>query len=314
MALPSAIAVAPPSPFAQLSHRVQGVFGADSIVWSKLVDTGGSLAVNLSVAALILVVTIWAANWASRLTRQAFAGLNRHRRADPTLPIFAASLARNTIIVVGLIAVLQRLGVQTTSIIAVLGAASLAIGLALQGALSNVAAGVMILLFRPYRVGDIIESGGRIGRVRALDLFLTELTTLDNLKIVLPNSKVFGDIIVNHSVSQRRRADVVFRTPLTTDVPALIDGLRAKLADDARVLPEPAPLIEVTGLAEAFTEIAVRPWGSPDDYGSLKADVLLWANVIVAGQAKADKPAPKSASAPAVLSPVRTPAPAQGRR
>lgn len=130
-----------------------------------------------------------------------------------TLQTFAGSMARSLVLVVGLVAVLQQLGVRTTSIISVLGAPSLAIGLALQGALSHVAAAVMILLLRPYRVGDITETGGRVGRVEALDLFVTDLETLDNLKVVIPNSKVFADVVMNHTHHDRRRADVSLRLP-----------------------------------------------------------------------------------------------------
>jgi len=130
---------------------------ADETIFAHFLDWLGRLAVNLVVAGLILAVTFWIAGWAARFMRRT---LNRvHRNApDPTLESFSASLARYAVIAVGLVAVLQQLGVQATSILAVLGAASLAIGLALQGALSNVAAGVMILLFRPYRVGDVIET------------------------------------------------------------------------------------------------------------------------------------------------------------
>ncbi len=301
------------APLAHAARQAQVALGADSLVWDKLVDTGGSLAVNLVVAVLILAVTIWAANWAGRLTRQAIGGLNRRHGPDATLQIFAASIARNGVIIIGLIAVLQQLGVRTTSIIAVLGAASLAIGLALQGALSNVAAGVMILLFRPYRVGDIIESGGRTGRVRTLDLFVTELTTLDNLKIVIPNAKIFGDIIVNHSNHPRRRADAIFRTPLTTDIPALLAGLRRRLKADPRVLDDPPPLVEITGMAEVWVEVAVRPWAASQDYATLKADVLLW-GVLLSADPKATLPAPARPADAAEPPPVRTLRPAAGRR
>ena len=309
------IAAALTDPLSQLTHQAGLTLGVNAVVWSKLVDTGGSLAVNLTVATLILIVTVWAANWAGRLTREAIGGLNRRHGRDPTLQIFASSIARNAVIVIGLIAVLQRLGVQTTSIIAVLGAASLAVGLALQGALSNVAAGVMILLFRPYRVGDVIESAGRIGRVRALDLFVTEMVTLDNLKIVIPNSKVFGDIIVNHSFNQRRRADVVFRVPLTVDTPAMVEALGRRLKADPRVMAEPEPLIEFTGLSEAFAEIAVRPWAPLDDYGPLKADILLWAKLLQADpKAALPGPAPAKPAASPPTATVRPLRPAAGRR
>lgn len=254
---------------------------AEAFAWTKLIDAAGDLALNLSVAALILFVTLWLARWANRFVR---AGLGRiHPRrgaADVTLQTFAGSMARNLVLVIGLVAVLQQLGVRTTSIIAVLGAASLAVGLALQGALTNVAAGVMILLFRPYRVGDIIETGGRVGRVEELDLFTTELATMDNLKIIIPNGKVFGDVIVNHSHHQQRRADVSLRLPASVDAEAIRDRLGQRLIEDPRVLRDPPPLLEFTGLGEAWVELTVRPWTERKHQGRLKADVLRWAKLL----------------------------------
>jgi small conductance mechanosensitive channel len=252
-----------------------------SFAWSKLIDAGGDLAINLAIAGLTLAATIWASRWAGRLARGALSRVQARRGdADVTLLSFAASMARNVVLVIGLIAVLQQLGVKTTSIIAVLGAASLAVGLALQGALSNVAAGVMILLLRPYRIGDVIESAGRTGRVEALDLFVTELATPDNLKVVIPNGKLFGDVIVNHTFHKRRRADVVFKLPLAADVRKIIARLEQRLAEDPRVDKTPAPAVEVTGAAEVWVELAVRPWTSREHYAAVKSDVILSARLL----------------------------------
>ncbi|HUH09404.1 MAG TPA: mechanosensitive ion channel domain-containing protein, partial [Brevundimonas sp.] len=147
----------------------------DAAILAKVADMAGDLAINLTIAALIFVVTLFVARWASGVTRRVL-GRMRAFRHDQTVLSFAAQVVRVVIIIIGLIAVLQRLGVQTTSIIAVLGAASLAVGLALQGTLSNVAAGVMLLVLRPYRVGEVIDVGGASGTVQKLDLFTTQLT------------------------------------------------------------------------------------------------------------------------------------------
>jgi small conductance mechanosensitive channel len=245
----------------------------------RLVDDATQLAVNLVIAALILAITLWAAGWIARLVRGAI-GRVHTANPDTTLQSFCASLARYVVIIVGLVAILQQLGVQTTSIIALLGAASLAIGLALQGALSNVAAGVMILLFRPYRIGDLIETGGRQGIVKALDLFTTELATPDNIKVVVPNGKVFGDVILNYSHHTRRRVDVVFKTPLSTDLVAVLQRLRDRVENDPRVRKDPAPLIEVTDLSEAFAQAAVRAWTSREDFAAVKTDLMLSAHLL----------------------------------
>jgi small conductance mechanosensitive channel len=271
---------------------------AKPAVWGKLINTGGDFLLNLAAAVVILFVTIWAARWAGKLTQKALGGFHQRHAADPTLRVFMASLARNAVYILGGIAVLQQLGVKTTSIIAAIGAASLAIGLAMQGALSNVAAGVMIFLFRPYRVGDIIEGAGRTGRVRSLDLFVTELATLDNLKIVIPNSKMFGDVIINLSFHDRRRADTVFRAPIKCDVSALLEKMRERLEADVRVLKQPPPVVEVTGMSEVFVEIAVRPWAAREDYGPLKADVMLCARLLEEDPDAELPPAPKERKAP----------------
>ena len=297
----------------QAAQQAQTAIGAKTVVLSKLVDTGSDLAVNLVIAIVIVAVTVWVAGWVGRLTERALGGFH-HRHEDPTLRIFVASVARNAVFIIGGIAVLTQLGVKTTSIIAVVGTASLAIGLAMQGALSNVAAGVMMLFLRPYRVGDIIDSAGKTGQVRALDLLVTEMATLDNLKIVIPNGKVFADVIVNHSFHPKRRADVIFRVPLTADVPAMMLRLRQRLQANPLVLDDPAPLIEVTGMSEAFVEIAVRPWAASADYGPVKADMLLCARLLEA-DAKAALPAISKdvGEAPLQPAPGRRPARARSR-
>jgi small conductance mechanosensitive channel len=264
----------------------------------RLADDATKLAVNLVIAALILIVTLWAAGWVARLVRAAI-GRVHNASPDTTLQSFCASLARYVVVTVGLVAVLQQLGVQTTSIIALLGAASLAIGLALQGALSNVAAGVMILLFRPYRIGDLIETGGRQGIVQALDLFTTELATPDNIKVVVPNGKVFGDVILNYSHHARRRVDVVFKVPLATDIVAVLQRLRDRVETDARVREEPAPLIEVIDLSEAFAQAAVRVWTSREDFAAVKTDLMLSAHLLARDPTRLlPPPRPSSATNP----------------
>ncbi len=212
------------------------------------------------------------------MARRALGRVHR-KNPDPTLESFVSSLVRYAVVAVGLVAVLQQLGVQATSIIAVLGAASLAIGLALQGALSNVAAGVMILLFRPYKVGDVIETSTRNGTVKSLDLLFTEIATPDNVKVMIPNSKVFGDVILNYSTHRTRRADVVFKVPLKTDLVTVLQKMRERAEGDARVRKEPALMIEVVDLSEAFAQAAIRVWTAKEDYGPVKTDLMLAAHL-----------------------------------
>lgn len=268
----------------------------DETVFGHFLDWLGKVAVNLVVAGLILLTTFWVAGWAAKFMRRALARVHRNT-PDPTLESFSASLARYAIIAIGLVAMLQKLGVQTTSIIAVLGAASLAIGLALQGALSNVAAGVMILLFRPYRVGDLIETSTRQGTVKALDLLFTEIATPDNVKVMIPNSKVFGDVILNYSAHRNRRVDVLFKVPLKTDLVAVLKRLRERAENDPRIRKDPAVMIEVTDLSEAFAQAAIRVWTAAADFGPVKTDLMLAAHLLSEDPARADLPPPRKSKA-----------------
>ena len=217
----------------------------DAAMIAKLTDMAGDFAINLTIAILIFIATLFAAKWASGAARRALSRV-RGFRHDPTVLSFAVQVVRVVVIIVGMIAVLQRLGVQTTSIIAVLGAASLAVGLALQGTLSNVASGFMLLVLRPYRVGEVIDIGGVSGTVQRLDLFTTQLSNANNHKIVIPNSKVLSDPLTNLTGQQTRRIEIHFTVGYGDD----LNQARQVLADvaggheDAGDRPEDEPRAE----------------------------------------------------------------------
>jgi small conductance mechanosensitive channel len=253
--------------------QIQADFAAKTALWSKLVDAGGSLALNLAIALFILLATVWAGGWAARLTHRAVQGLARRHAVDPTLQAFAASVARNLVLIVGIIAVLQQLGVRTTSIIAILGAASLAIGLALQGALANVAAGVLILMLRPFRVGERVSIGGKEGVVRALDLFNTELADPDNVRVTVPNGKAFGDVIVNYSRPASRRIELNYGIDYADDVDVALAAMLAAAKADKRVLASPAPWAKLTALADSSQTVTLRAWVKPDDWWDARFDL-----------------------------------------
>src|SRR5579872_4871402 len=198
----------------------------DKVSWPTYSHELAGLAVNLATALLILLATVWLAKSLGALVRRLLGRLHRGE-VDATLPSFGASLTRYIVLIVGMMAALEQLGVRTTSVLAVLGAASIAIGLALQGALSNVAAGVMLLLFRPYRVGQYVEAAGKQGTVKVLDLFVTELATPDNLRVILPNGKVFGDVITNWSAHERRRVDVTFHIDPKQDLGVVLEDRKS---------------------------------------------------------------------------------------
>jgi small conductance mechanosensitive channel len=245
-------------------------------LWETYGHDISNFAVSLAVAALILVLTFWAAGWGAGLAKRAIGRVHsRSGGADVTLQSFMGSLTRYAIIIVGLMMVLTQLGVKTTSLLAVLSGLLLGIGLALQGALSNVAAGVMLLLFRPYRVGDLVEVGGRMGTVQSLDLMVTEMNTPDNLKVVAPNGKIFGDFIVNYTKPDRRRLDVTFHIPPTRDLEAVLEAMKTQIAADKRALKDPKPSYEATALTELFAEGIIRVWVKPADYAAVKTAIVL---------------------------------------
>ncbi|MET4684641.1 mechanosensitive ion channel family protein [Brevundimonas faecalis] len=245
----------------------------DAAVLAKLADVAGDLAINLTVAALIFIVTLFVARWASGVTRRVL-GRTRAFRNDQTVLSFAAQVVRVVVIIIGMIAVLQRLGVQTTSIIAVLGAASLAVGLALQGTLSNVAAGVMLLMLRPYRVGEVIDVSGASGTVQKLDLFTTQLTNANNHKIVIPNSKVLSDVIVNLTGQKTRRIEIKFTVGYGDNLKSACDVLATAAKAHKAVRTDPEPWTGVTALKDSAVEITLHAWVGVGDWWQTQADLM----------------------------------------
>lgn len=244
----------------QMDQRLRQTLAGDDDLVRKFTDAAGDLAVNLVVAAVILAVTLWAAGWLSGLVRRALGRVPGRRGGDTTLQSFIGSVVRYGVVIIGLIAILQQLGVQATSILAVLGAASLAIGLAMQGTLSNVAAGVMLLMLRPYRIGDFVEVNGQTGTVRALDLFTTELSSPAGLKVVMPNSKVFGEMIINHSSPLTRRMEITIGIDYDDDIETALRIMRETARADDRILANPEPWANVTSFGDSSVNVSLRAW------------------------------------------------------
>lgn len=241
----------------------------DFIDWNHWMDVAVGTGLDVVAGILLLIFTWMAASWAKRwVTRM----LLRIDRIDEMLASFFASLVRYTILVVGVIAVLHQFGVQTASLIAVLGAAGLAIGLAMQGTLSNVASGVMLLIFRPFKVGDFVEIAGKSGTVKYVTLFFTELATPDNKQITLPNSMVWGDAVVNYSHHDTRRVDFVVGIGYDDDIGKAMDVIRNQITADDRVHDEPEPMIVVSNLGDSAVDITVRAWADGGDYWGVYFD------------------------------------------
>jgi small conductance mechanosensitive channel len=248
-------------------------WAADAAIIAKLVDLAGQFAVNLLIASLIFVVTVIVARWASSAAKRIL-GRTRAFQHDATVLNFAGQVVRVVVMIIGLIAVLQRLGVQTTSIIAVLGAASLAVGLALQGTLSNVAAGVMLLILRPYRVGDSVDVGGAGGVVRRLDLFTTELINGNNHKIVIPNSKVLNDVVINITGQKTRRIELKFTVGYGSNLKTAGELLASVAKGHPEVLPTPTVWTGVTALLDSSVEVTLHAWVPVEAWWQTQSDLL----------------------------------------
>jgi small conductance mechanosensitive channel len=189
---------------------------------------------------------------------------------DKTLETFICNLVRMALYLFVVIAAVNQLGIQTTSLIAVLGAAGLAIGLALQGSLSNFASGVLIVLFRPYKVGDFIEGAGIAGSVVDVQILTTILKTGDNKRVIVPNSQIMGSIITNYSSNDQRRIDLVVGVSYDDDLDKVRDEFIALVAAEDRILDDPACLIAVSELADSSVNFVVRPWVKTADYSAVK--------------------------------------------
>lgn len=211
---------------------------------------------NLIAALAILLI----GQWLSKLFRRFMKRLMSGAGVDPTLVSFASNLLYYSILGFVVIAALNRLGVQTASVIALLGAAGLAVGLALQGSLSNFAAGVLMVIFRPFKVGDYVEAAGVKGIVEDIQLFTTTLVGLDNTVAIVPNASISGDKIVNYTRKDKRRVDAVVGISYGDNIAKARQVILDQLAQDPRILPEPAPQVVVLELADSSVNLGVRPW------------------------------------------------------
>lgn len=224
---------------------------------------------NLLAAIVILVVGRWIArrfvNWSSREAQKY--GL------DATLSGFLANIAYIAILVMLVIAAVSQLGVPTTSFLAIIGAAGLAIGLALQGSLTNFASGVLLVFIKPCQVGDYIESGSYAGTVKKIQILNTTLTTPDNRTIIIPNTRLFNEPMINYTTEQTRRIDLVISIDYKSDVAAAQSLLRSIVEADDRVLDHPGVTVGVLTLADSSIDIAVRPWVKSTDFMSTKFDL-----------------------------------------
>ncbi|WP_461517329.1 mechanosensitive ion channel family protein [Porticoccus sp.] len=229
-------------------------------------ETAGNFILYYGFKILMAVVILIAGKYLAKWLSQTVGSLLKKREMDEAIQHFVAALVYYALLVFVGIAALGQLGIHTASFVAVIGAAGLAVGLALQGSLSNFAAGVLILIFKPFQLGDFVEVAGVAGVVSKILVFTTELNTGDNKRVIIPNGQVMGGTITNFSANDTRRVDLIFGISYGDDIDKAKRLLEEVVNADERVLKDPAPTIAVVELADSSVNFVVRPWVNKADY------------------------------------------------
>lgn len=230
----------------------------------------GLFLMNILTAAAVVFVGRIVVRWLIKLLRKIMVRAD----LDPILVNFASSIATGILLVIVLIAAIDRLGVDTTSFIAILGAAGLAVGLALKDSLQNFAAGIMMIIFRPFKLGDFIEAGGVTGVIEEISVFSTIMKTVDNREIIIPNGQIYAGAITNYSARDTRRIDMVFSIGYDDDMLKAKQIMEDILTAHEQVLDEPAPTVSVAELADSSVNFNARPWVRSGDYWDVRSNLL----------------------------------------
>jgi small conductance mechanosensitive channel len=246
----------------EVVEAVESVAGNTADVLETVQTVGVEWGMKIVAALIVLIIGMWVA----KLIKKGLIKLMERAKVDHTLVAFVASLAHVGLQAFVVIAALEKLNVKTASFIAVLGAAGLAVGLALQGSLSNFASGVLMIIFKPFKVGDVIDAGGVLGPVKEIGIFTTHIDTLDNKKTIVPNAKLMSDNITNYSANNTRRVDLAAGISYGDDIDKARTAIEAVLKEVPGILQSPAPDILVSEMADSSVNFAVRPWCHPNDY------------------------------------------------
>jgi small conductance mechanosensitive channel len=241
--------------------------------WGQLLEMLQTKGIDFGINVVIALAIFYLGKMVISLVVRGIRKVMQRQEVDKTLETFVCNLVRMVLLVIVIIAAIGQLGIQTTSFIAIFGAAGLAVGLALQGSLSNFAAGVLIVLFRPYRVGDFIEAAGISGVVEQVQILTTILKTGDNKQIIVPNGQIMDSIITNYSANDKRRVDMVVGVSYDDDLDKVRSTIEELIAAEERVLEEPACTIAVSALADSSVNFVVRPWVKTADYWGVMFDL-----------------------------------------
>jgi small conductance mechanosensitive channel len=223
---------------------------------------------------LVLALAIFIiGRWVAKLLSKLFGKVLTHAKVDAILVDFLSGIVHAALVLFVIIAALTQLGIDTTSLVALLGAAGIAVGLALKDSLQNFASGVMLILFRPFKAGDFVDAGGIMGIVEKITVFSTTMRTPDNKEVIVPNGSIYGGVITNFSARDTRRVDMVFGIGYDSDLLKAKQILQEMIASDERVLKDPEPVIAVGELADSSVNILCRPWVNAADYWGLYWDM-----------------------------------------
>jgi small conductance mechanosensitive channel len=244
------------------------------ITWADLEAFADAQLVPLVLRAVVALIIFIAGRQIARVVLRALDRVMERNRVDVSLRKFVGDLAYALLIVLVIVAALDTLGVKTTAVIAVLGAAGLAIGLALQGSLSNFAAGVMLIVLRPYKVGDLVTVGKHTGRVEAIKVFQTILVTADYREVTIPNAQIIAQPIENLTVLGRRRVDLVVSVAQSSDLSRVRQLLEGVVAADQRIQQAPPPAIDITEITDASVKLCLRPWTTVESYAKVVTETM----------------------------------------
>jgi len=231
------------------------------------------LAVFYGIKIIIAIVIFIVGRWIAKALKNVIHKMMAKRNVETTISSFICNMSYVVLMTIVIIAALNQFGIQTASLIAIVGAAGLAIGLALQGSLANFAAGFLMLIFRPFKTGDYIEGAGTQGTVEEIHVFTTQLKTPDNKTVIIPNAKLMGDNIINYSANDKRRVDLLIGVSYSDNLQKVRQVLEDVLSKDNRVLKDPSPTIAVLELGDSSVNFAVRPWVKTDDYWNVYFDL-----------------------------------------
>ncbi|MCF7859363.1 MAG: mechanosensitive ion channel [Candidatus Cloacimonetes bacterium] len=236
----------------------------------KLYEWISALGLKLIAAIAILFI----GQFIVKLTKKFLVKVLKKKEVDTSIVSFISSLTYNILLVFVILAAMAQLGIQTTSFIAVIGAAGLAIGLSLQGSLSNFAAGFLILILRPFKSGDAVEAGGVLGIINRINMFNSEFKTFDNKRVFVPNSQIMNGTITNYTAEDKRRVDLVVSTSYSTDIQKVKDIVLEIISKHELILDEPAPFIRLSEMADSSLNFKVRVWSNTVDYWTVYFDIM----------------------------------------